>query len=267
MKIKISLVSLVLLSIYWTNSYAQANGRISKMICELINEKNYNWSNGSLSSKIIPIATHRYRFEIKRDSILDESYELFSNGSSCYFDGEVIGYYSNPQAKRILTIYSKGEIDGKQISYYENGEIKKITNYELGIKAGEELEFYANGYPKSEGKYENGRKKGEWISHFPNKGQRTIGNYLPDFTEVISNNSKDSLFFINEQKDVLYTMEYQTGVDSLRLVLNIEKWWALPFPLQLFTKDGEWKYYNIEGALIRREYFKNGELVRIQPNE
>lgn len=249
------------------NTQAQEPYKYMDNICRKISQKEFKWENKYRSLEIIKLTQNRYKLVIKIDSILEETIELYSNSDTCFFDGKRVVYYARTSSPTefVVTTYSKGLIHGKRTWYSKKGDITKISQFKNGELFGYEIEYFRNGFIKCNGKYEKGRKIGRWVSYFPNYKVSTIGSYCAGLDIVSLNKEADSLVFTNERGDITKIMIFSDGKDSLCKMFNIDEWWTLAYPLELFHKDGEWKYFDLDGNLKRKEFYKEGELIGSDP--
>jgi len=77
--------------------------------------------------------------------------------------GEVIDYFYNSNAKRLVRNHRMGKLDGKTEYFDENGNSKCILNFKEGKPIGAHKEFYLNGKIYRETFYsQDGAKIGTW---------------------------------------------------------------------------------------------------------
>ena len=62
-----------------------------------------------------------------------------------------------------MSTYGDGELNGKQLSYHENGQISLEEAYRHGRPDGTQLRFYENGQVKVKNFYNSGQKAGRSI--------------------------------------------------------------------------------------------------------
>ena len=177
--------------------------------------------------------------------------------------GEFKYFYPSGKLKVVLE-YSEDGSRAHNISYYENGkkmaegdfvdqkkegkwkyfseEDEKLIleeNYKNGKLNGEAVTYYHDsGKPFEILEYKNGVKDGEWMKYFP-EGQL--------MTETFYKNGVLEGTFVN------YTPEGK---------LLIKGWYKNG------EQDGVWEFYDEKtGDLLRKEYFKEGRLLKTEPEK
>jgi antitoxin component YwqK of YwqJK toxin-antitoxin module len=126
--------------------------------------------------------------------------------------------------------------NGVHYSYYSNGNIKEYGFYKDNVRIGEWLFYYDNGKVKEKGTY-----SGKYIKllYDYNAGNIiTLNNYLDTIKVENMNKAK---------------------FDSLKRVLHHD---FIAYPVQLHYETGVWKFYDINGQLIKEEFYNEGKLIK-----
>ncbi len=208
------------------------------------------------------IAPNRYRVDVEREGALFQSIEILkSEDGNCYMDGKNTLYRSDG-TKIWITEYLMGYVHGRETCFYPNEDTYKIYNYEKGVLSGPYLEYYKNGNIKENGKYLDGAKVGKWITRHPNLTPSSEGVYYPEYVKAVLDDSGDTIIFKDNLGKELLRKSTFPGLDTLMLILETEEITDITLPLKLFSKDGEWLYYDEKGNVIRKEFYRKGELIR-----
>lgn len=187
-------------------------------------------------------------YEIK-DSLRNGYYKkwLTVNDGKSYYLSE-IGFYTN------------NEKDGFFINYYKNGKVKSIVEYNKFEIKNKFLSFYDNGNPMESGEQINNINIGLW--KYWNKNGKIIkecnyfnGKLKGNYNEYFSNgNIKLKGIYIHIQ--IVDTAQIEDldnpGCFYDYVFINSE------YPV----KDGEWKYFNEQGILVRSENYIKGKLIK-----
>jgi len=142
-------------------------------------------------------------------------------------DGKYLFYYKGNIVEE--GEYIDGKKEGKLITYYQDNKLKEFI-YLVNDSIRFETVYYNNGVVKSNGMTKNGSKVGTWCYYFENGILDTKGNY--SYVKVTKENIKEVLDKLNTSS--------VGGTSSL--------------------KDGDWKYYNQDGTLKKREKYERGIL-------
>ncbi len=87
-------------------------------------------------------------------------------------------YYDVEGRLRKVEHYSKGELDGAQITYYGSGGMAEKGHFSNGIRKGEFKEWFENGHLKSEYTYVDGRPDGDVLHNHPNGRKESEGRVV-----------------------------------------------------------------------------------------
>ena len=143
---------------------------------------------------------------------------------------------------------------GVSIWYYDNNfsKVRKRSTFWKGDEYGMVQEFYENGLIKLEGICKT-------IRYFPkHNGDKSIMCKV-DLTDTTYFDAKGSATIdsINRLNKYCYfdsSYKYYKKSIMPKGVTSL--------PIKQPQKSGEWKYYDITGKLLRREYYTNGVLVQ-----
>ena len=162
--------------------------------------------------------------------------------------GKYFAYYQNGNIK-VIEHHRKGVIINKKKIFYESGELKTVSSYKSyreGTLYGSYLQgkyysYYENGQIIWKGKYKKDGKIGIWSEYYEDGKLKSIGNFNEDIKpiEVTYKNVSD------------LKREYPD-------LLNFD--FYMPYVLNF--KSGEWKYYDNEGRVIKKEFYEKGKLVK-----
>lgn len=173
--------------------------------------------------------------------------------------------------------FKDDELDGERITYFRTGEISYKENFSAGELEGEYLSYYENGQIQAQGSFLEGNKTGEWSYFYQNGNKRMIQNFdekgkenglETNYTKggkkvseiSYANGIIDAYTFYDLEGNVLSSGEksggeldfvgyYSNGVKSAEGVINKE------------GRDGEWKFYYVNGALKSVQNYKDGTAV------
>lgn len=187
-------------------------------------------------------------YEIK-DSLRNGYYKKWVtvNNSKSYYLSE-IGFYTN------------NEKDGFFIDYYKNGKVKSIIEYNKFENNNTFLSFYDNGNPMESGQKINYINIGLW--KYWNKNGKIIkecnysnGKLKGNYKEYFSNG--------NVKLNGIYTHIQLVDTAQMEDFDNPGCFYDYVFLNNEYpVKDGEWKYFNEQGILVRTENYNKGELIK-----
>jgi len=207
-----------------------------------------------------------------------DSYKLDS------LDGNSIIYYPSGGVLKNQS-YSNGTPIGKWFELYEDGKTRTSGNWKNGKYDGDFVFYHSNGNKEASGKYLAGIKDGQWLYYTSNgklemqvlyekgeqiKAVRHNGDhieYYPSGIPRIECSYKDG------ELDGLYTEYYDEG-EWIREQQPInEPGMQIEFIEKLINRQaskeceyvngklkGEVLYFDLNGTLLKKEYFENGEL-------
>ncbi len=177
-----------------------------------------------------------------KDSIEQGDFSRYQSYNNSPFFLIEKGYYENGQKSGLWiikdsiwneyeeTYYLHGEETGSFKSFYINGQLESEGQKNNSSKEGLWKYYDPNGNLISECSYKEGEKFGKFIEYFPNEKIKVIGNYI---------HVKKRLVVYVENPDPPYNLDKER-----RLIENIP------------AKDGEWKFYDETGKLIKTKKYK-----------
>lgn len=113
------------------------------------------------------------------------------------FDRVISDYTYYQDSSDVLSItFFQNTLKIKYIEYYKNGSIKKVYNFNEGIKEGTCKEFYKNGSASFCGEYKNGYLDGDVSTYFDNGEKSTFEIYLKGelLTKIRYNSDGDVMY-------------------------------------------------------------------------
>jgi len=250
---------------------------IGLVSCSDPNIVEVNWPNGQLMEKRQYAPNYdreEGRYKVWR---YDEQGKLLVKGEMVLGkkDGDWLEYYPNGNVK-FECAFQLDKRFGKFILYYENGKIHQKGEYVEGeALEGEFTQWDEKGELLQKGTYSYGLRVGRWTtrlqkqdSHFKESYFSPTGKLMEEWEEVSSNAYQFSEYWSNGGLKVIgkLTDNPETfDLDSLRDVIwkvyNTGGNLILEKEFTLGVKTGEWKWWNDEGDLSRKESYMNGELV------
>lgn len=186
------------------------------------------------------------------NNVYKDGYHIFKNGDKIieegnYKDNCAVGtwkyYYPEGMLKSIINYicvyHGRSDESGQYIEFYKTGQIRLEGTY-LKNDSIECVECYdpmENNKKIQWSEYAPPLKTGEWKEYYENGKLKSIGKYYQGIhqtfnTEYLKNESPADI-----SKIAISTI----SVDYL--------------------KDNNWKYYNVEGRLIKTEYYRRGLLI------
>jgi antitoxin component YwqK of YwqJK toxin-antitoxin module len=130
-----------------------------------------------------------------------------------------------------------------------------------GFFNGVHTTYYKNGNLKEYGFYKDNARIGEWT--FFNSAGKVIsrGSYLGDYNKILLNVTRKEIITLNRFLDTIKVGNLtQAAYDSLKQLMHQN--WGVAFPLHLHFEEGNWKYYDDSGRLIKEEYYDKGKLIK-----
>ncbi len=132
--------------------------------------------------------------------------------------------------------------------YIEYSEV-----YEYGILQGDKTWYDHKGNIMMIETYINGKINGEQITYYPNTKIRSIVNY--------SNNRIIGIEWYNENGEQIFKDTYINGTGKWKVFWDNGKINEEGQYLN-YSKNGEWKNYDINGNLERTKIYKNGGIIK-----
>ncbi|OYU96723.1 MAG: hypothetical protein CFE21_00095 [Bacteroidetes bacterium B1(2017)] len=144
-------------------------------------------------------------------------------------------FYKNGQKKGIKTKF-KGECHGVYMNYYDNGNVKSIEGYLYGVEIGTWLYFYPNGLKRKVCEY--GFEKTDIYLEYQ------IDTILIEKANSNKYAMKDTLFSGFGYKKPTTCINYYPNGN-----IKSEEYFSH------LKKCGVWKYYSLEGKLLKVENY------------
>lgn len=187
-----------------------------------------------------------YFFEDKRKNITEE-------GS--FFKNEKIGLWYTFENKQLLKIenYSLNKLI---VYFFHDGQLEEVSEFlnknSYEVRDGVYMLYDKDHTLKELGRFQNNSMVGEW-SYFNNGQVVSHGSFKPDYLRYKVEN--DTLKIVNNENiearkiysSKLIQQFIQKNKDNGTQILNI--------------KNGWWYYYE-NNRLIKREFYKNGVLIK-----
>jgi len=186
------------------------------------------------------------------------------------------------------TRYCNGEpCNGEIITYYINNNICEIATYKNGLPYnGEYKDYYENGKIASKGQYLNYNRIAQWIFLNENNLIEAIINYdsieriISEYWFYENGNLNDHSHFINDSACIKNSESYYDSgeLESRYFQPNCETDSVIWFEYyrngrikskKIYKdnlKHGNFEYYDINGNLIKTEYYKLNKLINTAAN-
>lgn len=144
-------------------------------------------------------------------------------------DGKYVAFYKNDTSKLAVAIsYLDGERNGFEKKYFENGQIKQIDNYSLGVLNGQSLSYYKNGNLQADVEYKTGNLvNGLYYSSDGKLYEETI--------------CKKASCCLSKRYEKDKIVETRSKGKKVRITV-----------------------WNLKGELVQKEFYKNGKLVYLK---
>jgi antitoxin component YwqK of YwqJK toxin-antitoxin module len=180
---------------------------------------------------------------------------------SCSLDGTRILYHPDSSIY-VLSSYQSAKLNGVEIWYHPEGILHHVSNYLNGNLSGPYVLFYENGVVHEAGRFETNFRVGLWSSFYANSSIMSKGEYYADYMDVYANRSFDTLLFFDTNNMAIRKVPYADTIKSIAAAVGADDICELAFPVRIYAKDGEWIYYDDEGNIISREFYKKGKYLR-----
>lgn len=155
----------------------------------------------------------------------------------------------------LISNFIKAQDYYEEILRYNNGRIKSIVMYNSqNIKEGETTNYYSNGAIQSIIPYINGDINGILESYHPNTRLESRGMMVNNLQEGVfeyfykNGNLKARILFVNGKPNKIANC-YDKKKNNI---------YCGPFNMG----NGEIYIYSENGVLIKKDHFKNGELIK-----
>lgn len=168
------------------------------------------------------------------------------------YNGEMKMYHQNGKLKAIRNFTNGVEVDTSQYFYEDGITIERSIPMQEGIPDGEAFWYYENGNIRQKVDYQQGYMWGNYVSYNPDKTRKKEGTFYRDF--------KWGTWISYGENDMPYAMfDYQ--FDKIEGSFAVQNELGLPLVTGSFKSglvDGEVKYFNNEGAIIKVENWVMG---------
>jgi uncharacterized protein len=199
-------------------------------------------------------------------------------------NGLVVGYYSNGN-KSFESNYSEGKAIGKATYWYDDGTVSSDGSFEKGQRNGAWKWYHENGKLKEEGTYDSGDQTGEW-KEYNDKGKlesvtfyksgklngisKSYDRYGKLLSEIEYSNGKGKRYaFFDEKGAKIHEAKTTSGKLKVETYNELRQR-AAEGEFYGDDREGEWKYYNLDGSLdytvVYRKDMLNGEGEFYWPN-
>lgn len=147
-------------------------------------------------------------------------------------------------------------------NYYENGQIER--NFTSTDPKHSKVEiFYEDGKPRSVIQYYEGNPQNEYdyfrngLPEYVEENDKEI-TFLYKRNSYYENGKPASLFELIDKKTKKYSKKeyYESGAIKEEGGMQFRK------DMMDYQKDGQWKYYNEKGDVVKTENYHNGELIQ-----
>lgn len=232
-------------------------------------KKQGNWVRVYKSGKIY------YKGQFENDIPAGEFWFWYDTGEVMskviHLDGkkhmDVVNYYKNGQPMS-AGHYKEGKAvdevdklrDGEWTFYSEEGAVKTIENYTMGLRNGKSVSYYPNGKVLLEYNFEDDLREGPWVEYFDNgrvksKGESAKGEYNGPFELFqYSGTSKMRGFYANGKKDGVWIFFNKDG--SIQITTKFDN------GVEIATKRENGSFTDYYESGIPKAYYEyeNGEL-------
>ena len=209
-----------------------------------IKSEDFDGYEGSYSAKYYE--NGQMEWEDSGDGTIKTYYENGTIKSEDYDDYEgsySAKYYENGQMEMEITL--EGEI-----KYYESVELKDTVNYVDGLRQGEEKEYYDSGELQYTSNYVDDLKQGESKEYFESGELKRTVNYIDGKRQGY----ETSYFDLKDNP----TSTFSKTSNSLEKVDEMKRIISSTVDYVDDIIQGETKYYNILGKLIKTVNFVDG---------
>ena len=187
---------------------------------------------------------------------------VWNHGKNC---DTLTRYYPDGKLRQVFLFDTRGKRDGIQTYYHPNGEKELEGNFKQGRESGEFVRFYADGTVKTKMTFNNGHADESSIQQFAPStpideddvfNNPDIDQKLSEPIDLGSRLTSDGTIKVGKVKDgesVYYRPDRQ--------ISHIGKF------LDGRLIDGRHFVYNIDGVLLKIEYYRGGRYVGDAPED
>jgi len=210
-------------SLYRANMYYEGKRIYTSYFHDLAPDDSIE--TGNINAEIHYFDDYLLRISYFSNKIIDNIY-LSEKGQSVV-DLKAIVNVQNIDLKIYNSIF---------IEFYYSGRIKIIAN----LKSGYYISFHENTIVKEKGSYKDGKRYGFWRTYNEKGWIESEGEYLPEYKIVkivYSEEQLDSMTIASKENIVFFDQEKR-----------------------IYLKKGEWRYYDKQESLIKKELYKDGKV-------
>lgn len=169
---------------------------------------------------------------------------IYDNDSIYYRKGDDINgeiKYGRNEYYQIIQVQD-GYISNWK-NYFQNGALRSEYNFKYGKLHGPYTEWYETGTLLISGNYHDGHEDGLWTYYFSNGVKESEGRFLGDKN-----------YLIKDFETNYFLENLETG--DREQITSISPVHSPP--------DGEWKFYNNRGTLMKTFTFDKGTIVSME---
>jgi antitoxin component YwqK of YwqJK toxin-antitoxin module len=195
------------------------------------------------------------------------NYSLKKFGSEYLLDGYLHLYSSLLPEKRVyFGMFEQGNITGASIVTGRAGRAYNCTigYYDVHNDTlnGAVVEYCDNIIYRT-GYYKNGVRDSIWTYYHPNFKVKSKGRYQNKRITISFCKETWELLEIENNKDTIATYPLSSYKDLLLKYQHDDKG-VMAFPIYIEFKTGVWEHYDLDGILIRREWYEDGRLIKTE---
>ena len=267
---------LILFAVFGLSASAQTRVEFSE-ICRIFCEDSTYRPEFPAPYKLLKIGKDSFVLEVYRsvwDSEKEElvryrqfstSYKVSRVNDSCVCKPHGLKMLFNKEGQVLFEdLYSEGLRDGFELRYFASGKLSSVSSFVEGKRQGAYQSYYKSGTIECVGFYHQGAKSGDWSFFSPKGFLEFKGSYNSDYSFVETNYAGDTIVYRDNANKIIKKLEFREGIDSLQKLMRVERIKGLVFPVSLHRREGEWLYYDEKGNVIRKEYYRRGELLRTE---
>lgn len=164
--------------------------------------------------------------------------------------------------------YVNGDLEGKQVSYFENGQLATEKYFAHDTLNGSYSEYFVVGSLRSQVNYKNGLAEGIKKEYYSGGGVRATTTYVhsvengPYFSYYQNGQKYDSAFYKDGKLEGNFKAYYENGVlmrEGSYVKDQAEGEWKTYYPGGQLKEKMNFSNGKLEGAY--EEYFENGQLL------
>lgn len=166
--------------------------------------------------------------------------------------------------------------------YYAEGKLKALLIHNIRNNVAQEFTFYTDSTLMSKGKYLNKKKEGQWFYYYAGNKLLSEENYINGLKEGICKSYNMEGVMLTEytckmgMKEGPFKQYYHDGkvkinanytadkLNGFYQILNADGVVRVSGHYVSNFKDGLWMYFNDKMETVRKEEYKNGNLIKEQ---